>query len=476
MGKKSRKSKAAVSATAQAGPGTTYDSQAFLKGAIDLVSRIIKTVEDDKLPIESGFSKNVHRISSCDGDGAYNIVSMFTVNGGLLENTGGRELSFFTCVTIRCHDNVRQTLFIPCDLFSSDDMRRHFFRGNDPGSNLSNEQYYDRFLEDTEKETENSLRSASYHQCAKLIAGALERMRTMKKVLVGKEERTVVRLFGQKIVNEEGRSGINFPTPSPAPSVEELWVTMNRPEYYAFTANEKLHDFYRCEPKKKAITEEIFDESARHLLEDEYSRTCFIAMLEHMAYWHMLNSEDEVVSWLLWERQSIKADQAGSGPVFAIKKNVIFQLMVNKFFDCKVTHMWLPAGLNERIQNYMIYSANMAVTKKLPPGLLVTANIAPVVNGSDAENLTSDGRVGDICKSIRKLKVRKSSCAICGATRSSTNGGKLSVCSKVNFGGKKVEKKVFLSALTNPRLRPVRFCGILVSRDSVSLSKNDGTL
>jgi len=116
----------------------------------------------------------------------------------------------------------------------------------------------------------------------------------------------------------------------------------------------------------------------------------------------------------------------------SIKNNVVFQLMLNKFFDCKATPLMLPTGLSVGIRNYMIYNGNMAITNCLPPGLVVTADVASGVDTTEGDSADKlDGSVGDICKSIKNLKVKKSSCAMCGATRSET-GGKLSTCSKCN--------------------------------------------
>ena len=49
----------------------------------------------------------------------------------------------------------------------------------------------------------------------------------------------------------------------------------------------------------------------------------------------MLEDESEVASWLLWELQSMKNFDKGDkeGAIVAMEKNIIFQLMINKFFD-----------------------------------------------------------------------------------------------------------------------------------------------
>ena len=53
-------------------------------------------------------------------------------------------------------------------------------------------------------------------------------------------------------------------------------------------------------------------------MKDEYRWIRLLAMLDHMAMWYMLGNEEEVASWLLWERKSMmelgKKVEAVEGP------------------------------------------------------------------------------------------------------------------------------------------------------------------
>jgi hypothetical protein len=82
------------------------------------------------------------------------------------------------------------------------------------------------------------------------------------------------------------------------------------------------------------ITQQYFDRSIDYILEDEYRQERLPAMLNHLANWYMLEgSEEEVASWLLWERQSMIENPIGHpDTVNAMRNNVVLQLMINKFF------------------------------------------------------------------------------------------------------------------------------------------------
>ena len=61
----------------------------------------------------------------------------------------------------------------------------------------------------------------------------------------------------------------------------------------------------------------------------------------------MLRYEDqEVASWLLWERKSMMTYAIDNPDIVDVmKNNIILQLMVNKFFDGKAGEMLLPKSL-----------------------------------------------------------------------------------------------------------------------------------
>jgi len=331
-----------------------------------------------------------------------------------------------------------QTMFYPIECFTHySDMRALFFGDDDPGPNLTTDKYYEFFVESNRDMTGCGFRKAPYNQCARLVAGALQRMKSMKKVLVGMEERTVVRLFG---LHSTETGDIPLPQPSPAPSVESLWLTLVRPEYYYFTANEDLHNFYKHKSKQMAINAEIYDEAANYLLKDVYNRDRFIAMLEHMAMWHMLSNEREVASWILWERKSLKVHSVESPDTFeAIKNNAVFQLMVNKYFICDTGELPIPVlnlpdgrhRYGEGVTNHLYFNMHFDLTNKLPSCFLVTACVASSVDVAGSNQQSNEANAEDISKTIKKLKIKKSSCPVCGSTRSK-NGDKLSTCSRCN--------------------------------------------
>ena len=75
----------------------------------------------------------------------------------------------------------------------------------------------------------------------------------------------------------------------------------------------------------------------------------------------------------------------------------------------------------------------MAITGRLPPAFIVTASVAEgVVGGSSICNNNAGGieeqdTDTNIRSTVKCLRVRHASCAVCGTTRS-TMGGVLSTC------------------------------------------------
>ena len=81
-------------------------------------------------------------------------------------------------------------------------------------------------------------------------------------------------------------------------------------------------------------------------------------MLEHMAMFHMLRYEEEVASWLLWERKSMMTYAIDNPDIVDVMKdNIILQLMVNKFFDGKAGEMLLP-----KFPNLLEYGEGLSQT------------------------------------------------------------------------------------------------------------------
>ena len=81
------------------------------------------------------------------------------------------------------------------------------------------------------------------------------------------------------------------------------------------------------------------------------------------------------------------------------------------------------------ITNYLFYSKHMALTGDLPPAFIVTATIAADTGGSRSDNTEDFKADNDIQSTIKHLKIKRTLCGVCGATRS-TNGDPLSVCAK----------------------------------------------
>eukprot|EP00979_Chaetoceros_neogracilis_P009442 scaffold2153_cov271-Chaetoceros_neogracile.AAC.13 len=101
----------------------------------------IKLSDEENLPMENYFSTHIHSVSSCDGDGAYNIISLFVLNPAIYPN-GYPEMSVITVCTVRCHDNIRQTMLVPTDQLRSDDdngasMRKSCFGTDEIGATCS---------------------------------------------------------------------------------------------------------------------------------------------------------------------------------------------------------------------------------------------------------------------------------------------------------------------------------------------------
>ena len=86
------------------------------------------------------------------------------------------------------------------------------------------------------------------------------------------------------------------------------------------------------------------------------------------------------------------------------------------------------------VSNYFFYSLHMELTGKMPPAFLITASVAKSVGGYNCSNAESDSINGEhallnIERTIRGLRIKKTSCGICGATRA-INGNKLLLCSR----------------------------------------------
>ncbi len=76
----------------------------------------------------------------------------------------------------------------------------------------------------------------------------------------------------------------------------------------------------------------------------------------------------------------------------------------------------------------------MALTGRLPPAFIVTASVAENVDGahnsdSGEDHAAAAAVTNTIERTMRNLTIKKTSCAVCGATRC-PNGSRLLVCSR----------------------------------------------
>mmetsp|Transcript_36897 Transcript_36897/g.75211 ORF Transcript_36897/g.75211 Transcript_36897/m.75211 type:complete len:468 (+) Transcript_36897:286-1689(+) len=436
MGKKSRKTSSSKNLS-----NSDRKNPAVLGSVVTTVAQYLKLAEEEKLPLERYFSRHRHSVSSCDGDGAFNLISLFVLNPRLML-PGTPERSVITTVCMRVHDNIRSTMILPNDAFQNG-MLQKLPLVEDIGPGKTMDEYYDAFVQNIQNSTGTGFRKAPYAHCKKLVNDCLLRMKTKKKVLVGKEERTVVRLFGLESEEHFHQQQIQLPRPAPAPDVDTLWLVLNRPEHYFFHVSSDLHDLFGFECGEVVIDHEYFERSLDYILEDEYRQERLPAMLNHAANWHMLEgSEEEVASWLLWERQPMMLHPVGHpNTVDAMRNSVILQLMINKFFNGQtgelLMHTFPAMNLyGSGITNFLFYTRHLSITGRLPPAFIVKASVAEGVDGasiSDSGNASAENVEGDVStnleRTMRKLTIRKTSCAVCGATRSPT-GTRLLVCSR----------------------------------------------
>jgi hypothetical protein len=330
MGKKSRSNKSSTSGSNNGG-----SSGGYLNSVITAIKKYLDLAELQQLPMENYFPHHRHSVSSCDGDGAYNIHSLFVLSP-IIFPPGTPTMGVITVVCMRVHDNIRNTLLIPSD--SLPEVFPHL-------QDKTLDECYTSLVEQNTKDAGNPYRNAPYEVCKQLVTDCLVRMKTKKKVLVGIEERTVVRFFGLQSSESFHNSGITLPKPAPAPSVEDIWLTLNRPEYYFFHVGGDLNDYFGLGyGKQRTITQVDYDRAMTCIAQDVYRRERLLAMLHHMALWHMLEGkEEEVASWLLWERSAMMTCPVEHPNSIALMKdNVILQLVVNKYFDCGCGKLIIP--------------------------------------------------------------------------------------------------------------------------------------
>ena len=141
MGKKSCKS----GSKSSGGGGNKSSQPPILKSAIDAVASFLKLSDEHNAPIENYFPTHVHSVSSCDGDGAFNITSLFIIDRKVMPPSAP-EMGVITVCCIRCHDNIRNTLFLPLDAFQEESIRVLTF-GTDIGGGKTALEYYHAYVE-----------------------------------------------------------------------------------------------------------------------------------------------------------------------------------------------------------------------------------------------------------------------------------------------------------------------------------------
>ena len=251
--------------------------------AINAVAQMIRNAEKNNHCIDDYFHHE-HYLFGCDGNGAYYIISHFTM---AVTRPGAPVLSVLTSAVIRCHDNFRDSIFLPTEAQHSGP-------------------YFQQFLEDRRNEGGVDFRRVPYKLCSNLIVECLQRMKRSHKILQGKEARTVARLYGLPTRDPFHHNvAPTLPPPSPPPNVESIWILLNRPEYYFFTYNEDLHHCFKLDAGSMVIDPTKLQQAMRYITKDDYRRNRVYAMLQHMALWHTVGGERQIASWLLWERAAM---------------------------------------------------------------------------------------------------------------------------------------------------------------------------
>ena len=385
--------------------------------------------------IDDIFHCHRHHISSIDGDGLFAITSCFIISPAYKnfhhpDNPNTNQPSFITRVLIRAHDNIRQMPFLMSYQTSKQETLDHF----------------QQHLEQQRNQTGFDSRPASYTLCTTLVTAALVRMKKANKVLIGKDQKTIVCLYDSTSSTSTSTDIPTLPTPAPAPSIDLLWLTLNRPEYMMWTFADDMMKFHQQTqlatgtagtnvplPNLVRLNEETFPKALQYVAKDQYRRDRMYAMLKHQALWHMLAGESEVASWLLCELQAMKqqqqhhhtrnndnkivedgdndndndndatVDATAADAVVAMKQNIIFQLLINKSFDTGLPIHESDVGRAQQglarmgdygyaVAHFTRVNNDLFQRDAIPPNIIVTASISRSdtnINGVIVENNSS---------------------------------------------------------------------------------------
>jgi len=388
--------------------------------AINAVAQMIRNAEKNHHCIDDYFHHE-HYLFSCDGNGAYYIISHFTM---AITPPGAPVLSVLTSAVLRCHDNFRDSIFLPTEAQNSGP-------------------YFQQFLEDRRNEGGVDFRRVPYRLCSNLIVECLQRMKRSHKILQGKEARTVARLYGLPTRDPFHQVAPTLPPPSPPPNVDSIWILLNRPEYFFFSYNEDLHRCFKIDAGSMVIDPTKLQQAMRYITKDDYRRNRVYAMFQHMAVWHTVGGERQIASWLLWERAAMLKFTDRASAIQAMESNIVFQLVINKFFHPGTGPRFAPqfpelGEYGRGLTNYFLFQADLRERGSLPPNILCTASIADsaaaaATSGSassDKNNDDHDNSLVGISKLSKDLTRTKGSCALCGATTAKEGGGPLMECAR----------------------------------------------
>jgi len=415
----------------------------------------IQDVDEQKYSLEDCFVYHEHYLYSCDGNGTYMIASLWNPSSSFSSSFDQNQNDFtMTTLILRCHDNVRESLILPAPVHDDSD------------SENRSKMWFQTFLDDRCKDCGVDYRRVTYETCAKLVLECLVRMEDREQVLPDVEAEMVVRLYGLSSRTTSGTTSLDdqlarqLPIPMPAPNVHDLWMVLQRPEYYSFHAGEDVVDYLQRQlgsptttgTMKIISTEELFRRGMRYISGDVTRRERMYAALRHMALYHAVGGETQIASWLLWERASMMnyrnnnnnddddEEDRVTASVTAMESNVLFQLLVNRFFET----MWRSSNNNnnqfpnqgewgKRITHYIMqrekYLFNQSrgttttttTTTTLPeyitPNGSIPTTTKPTTRTIARSDLDKYTKTSDDNTSI-VIDWRQIACAICGSTTS----------------------------------------------------------
>eukprot|EP00977_Amphora_coffeiformis_P000754 scaffold162_cov176-Amphora_coffeaeformis.AAC.14 len=401
----------------------------------------LQDAQEHNRSLEECFAHHEHYLYSCDGNGAYMIASLWNAANDSSSCPNPNNFTMTTLI-LRCHDNVRESLILPAPIHDDDEDYAKL--------------WFQTFLEDRRKDCGVDFRRVPYETCAKLVFECLLRMEDQKQVLPDVEAETVVRLYGLSSTTNTTTTvdeplAHQLPTPLPAPSVHDLWMVLQRPEYYSFHTSEDVVAYFQQQQQLHTTiditeihptTEDLFRQGMRYVSSDAHRRERMYATLRHMALYHAVGGETQIASWLLWERAAMMnyssstndktdAEEKVSAAVTAMESNVLFQLLVNRFFDTATNRFSNNRNKfpnqgewGKRITHHLMqrdeYLSNRgtAITTTLPPHIILTASTGGEKNNNNSSVQQHAQQYASVV-----VDWSQRACAICGSTTSKDTNG-----------------------------------------------------